>query len=74
MLGLVALFIFAVATGGFILCREKDPPWIGALHVGNPGKLRPGLRGGSFGESALLIMATLVVALMAFELFTEYLD
>ncbi len=26
------------------------------------------------GELALLIMATLVVALMAFELFTEYLD
>ncbi|MCH8819350.1 MAG: hypothetical protein IIB03_03405 [Acidobacteria bacterium] len=71
MLGLVALFIFAVATGGFILCREKDPHGSELCMWGIRGSYVLGFVG---VLSGLLIMATLVVALMAFELFTEYLD
>ena len=82
MLGLVSLFFFTIATGGFILFMAKYPygsdvrQW--GIRVscvlGFVGVLAMRLYRGSFSEPSLLIVSTLVVSLLAFELSTRYLD
>lgn len=82
MLGLVSLFFFTIATGGFILFMAKYPHgsevrmWgIRVSYVlGFVGVLSMRFYRGSFSEPSLLIISTLVVSLVAFELSTKYLD
>jgi hypothetical protein len=82
MLGLISLFFFTMATGGFILFMAKYPHgaevriWGIRLSylLGFVGVLAMRLYRGSFSEPSLLIISTLVVSLVTFELSARYLD
>ncbi len=82
MLDLVSLFFFTMATGGFILFMVKYPHgseirlWGIRLSyvLGFVGVLAMRLYRGSFSELSLLIVSSLVVSLIAFELSIKYLD
>ena len=82
MLGLVSLFFFTMATGGFIFFMAKYPQgsevrlWGIRLSylLGFVGVLAMRLYRGSFSEPSLVIISTLVVSLVAFELSARYLD
>ena len=82
MLDLVSLFFFTMATGGFILFMVKYPHgseirlWGIRLSyvLGFVGVLAMRIYSGSFSELSLLIVSSLVVSLVAFELSTKYLD
>lgn len=82
MLGLVSLVFFTMATGGFILFMAKYPHgseirvWGIRLSyvLGFVGVFSMRLYRGSFSELSLLIISTLVVSFVAFELSSKYLD
>ena len=82
MLRLASLFFFTIATAGFILFLAKYPHgsefrlWgiRGSYLLGFVGVLSMRLYRGSFSEPSLLIISTLVVSLVAFELSSRYLD
>ncbi len=82
MLGLVSLFFFTMATGGFILFMVKYPHgsdirmWGIRLSYafGFFGVLAWRFYRGSFSELSLLTVSALLVSLVAFELSTKYLD
>ncbi len=79
--GLSSLFFFSMASAGFILCLVRYPNhsqrrlWgIRACHVFGflgVGLLR--LATGHFSDNALLIISSLIVSLVAFEISQRYL-
>jgi hypothetical protein len=82
MLGLVSLFFFTMATGGFVLFMVKYPhgsdirTWGIRLSyaLGFFGVLAWRVHRGAFSEISLLTVSALLVSLVAFELSTKYLD
>lgn len=82
MMGLISLFFFTMASAGFILFMAKYPHgsevrmWgIRFCYLlGFLGVLATRLYWGHFSEISLLIVASLVVSLLAFELSSRYLD
>ncbi len=82
MLGLVSLFFFTMATGGFLLFMVKYPHgseirmWGIRLSyaLGFFGVMAWRIHRGSFSELSLLTVSALLVSLVAFELSTKYLD
>ncbi len=82
MLGLVSLFFFTMATGGFVLFMVKYPhgsdirTWGIRLSyaLGFFGVLAWRVHQGAFSEISLLTVSALLVSLVAFELSTKYLD
>jgi hypothetical protein len=82
MMGLLSLFFFTMATGGFLLFMIKYPHgsdirmWGIRLSygLGFLGVLAWRVYRGSFSEISLLTVSALLVSLVAFELSTKYLD
>ena len=82
MLGLVSLFFFTMATGGFVLFMVKYPhgseirTWGIRLSYafGFLGVLAWRVYLGAFSEISLLTVSALLVSLVAFELSSKYLD
>jgi hypothetical protein len=82
MLGLSSLFFFTMASAGFILFMTKYPHgseirlWgIRICHfLGFLGVLMMWLSRGYFSELSLVIISSLIVAAIVFELSVRYLD
>lgn len=82
MLGLVSLCLFTIATAGFILSLLKYPRasqlqvWGIRLSYGMGffGVLAMRIHQGFFGQLSLLIISSLVVSFLAFELSSRRLD
>ncbi len=82
LLGLSSLFFFSMASAGFILCLVRYPrtsqQWLWGIRASHlfgfvgVGLLR--LARGHFTDNALLIISSLVVSLVAFEVSRRFLQ